>query len=257
MIATQLVSLKDIIMPVNNINCTMGDKILLLHSDKSNSNVYTLDKRIQGIYRFKSFVSTNNMYNVNDTNNKIYFNETVGLGTNDYIATLTNGYYDANDLNTNISTAISNQASGIITVSYDDNTSKYTITNTNEFHFTFGSNTSNSAHKLLGFNASDGTDSLSQTSDVPIDLNPCKNIFVTITEDDNRYVEGIDFFNCSLVVNGVSGFGEIMRYIDVDNFIQLLKFKNTKQLSVSFHDANNNIIDLNSEYQIILQKIQS
>ena len=233
----------------------MGDKILLLHSDKSNNNVYTLDKRIEGIYQLKSFVATNNIYNVNDTNNKIYFDEDFGLSTYERIATLTNGYYDANDLKTNIASSMNSVASGTVTVTYDDNANKYTINNTSDFHFTFSSNTSNSARKLLGFNASDGTDSLSHTSDVAIDLNPCKNIFVTINEDDNRNVEGIDFFNCSLVINGVSGFGEIVRYIDVDNFVQTIKLKNTKKLALSFHDASNNTINLNSEYQIILQKI--
>ena len=233
----------------------MGDKILVLHSDKSNSNVYTLDKRIKGAYQFKSFVATNNIYNVNDTNNKIYFDEDFGLSTYQRTATLTNGYFDANDLKSNIASAMDSVASGTITVTYDDNTNKYTINNTSLFYFTFSSNTSNSARKLLGFNASDGTDSLSHTSDIAIDLNPCKNIFVTIMEDDNRYVEGIQFFNCSLVINGVSGFGEIVRYIDVDNFVQTVKFKDTKKLTLLFHDANNNSIDLNSEYQIILQKL--
>ena len=230
----------------------MNDKILLLHSDKSNDNNFTLDNSIEGVYRLISFVATNNIYNVNDNNNKIYVNEN---GTN-YTITLTNGYYDSTDFQTNISTAMNGVLTGTIGVSYDDNTRKYTITNTLPMYFTFGSNTTNSARKLLGFNANDPLIfSTTQTSDNPIDLNVCKNIFITISEDDNRNIEGIDFFNCSLIVNGISDFGGIMRYVDVDNFSQIVKFKNTKNLNVSFHDANNNSINLNSEYQIILRKI--
>lgn len=223
-------------------------KILILHSDKSDNNQYALDKRIEGIYRFKSFVATNNMYN----NNKIYINE----NSIDYEISLTNGYYDATDLTSHLSTKLNDGLSGTVSVTFDTNTNKFTFTDTLPINFTFGTNTSNSSRKLLGFNAVDGTASTTQNSDVPVDLNPCKNIFLTITEDDNRNVEGIDFFNCSLVVNGATGFGEIMRYIDVDNFTQTLKFKRTKKISISFHDASNNNINLNSEYQIILQKIE-
>ena len=230
----------------------MNDKILILHSDKSNNNNFTLDNSIEGVYRLISFVATNNIYNVNDNNNKIYVNEN---GT-DYTITLTNGYFDSSDFQTNISTAMNAVLTGTISISYDDNTNKYTITNTLPIYFTFGSNTTNSARKLLGFNQTDGNPSTTtQTSDNPIDLNTCKNIFITITEDDNRNIEGIDFFNCSLIVNGISDFGGIMRYVDIDNFSQIVKFKNTKNLNVSFHDASNSNINLNSEYQIILRKV--
>ena len=230
----------------------MNNKILLLHSDKSNNNKFILDKRIEGYYQFKSFVATNNIYNVTNDNNQVYVNEN---GT-DYTITLTNGYYDSSDLTTEFQDKLNSTLSGTVSITLDDNTNKFTITNTLPFYFTFGSNTTNSARKLLGFNANDPLIFVTtQTSDNPIDLNPCKNVFISITEDDNRNVEGIDFFNCSLIVNGTNEFGGLMRYVDVDNFVQVVKFKNTKQLTVSFHDANNNSIDLNSEYQIIFVKL--
>ena len=229
----------------------MFDKLIFLHSDKSNNNVFKLDKKIQGYYQLKSFVATNNLYNVTDNNNKIYVNE----NGNDITITLTNGYYYASDLKTHLQTQMNNAMTGTVTVSLNDNTYKFTITNTLLFSFEFLSNTTNTARKLIGFNAENKFHALTQTSDVPIDLNPCKNIFITFTQDDNRGVEGIDFFNCSLVVNGNKDFGDVLRYVDVDNFTQTVKFKNTKIINVSFHDASNNNIDLNSEYQIILKKI--
>ena len=170
--------------------------------------------------------------------------------------TLTNGYYDPTDLTTEFQDKLNSTLSGTVSITLNDNTNKFTITDTLPIYFTFATNTTNSARKILGFNAVDGSASVfTQTSDNPIDLNPCKNIFVSITEDDNRNIEGIDFFNCSLIANGTSEFGGLMRYVDVDNFVQVVKFKNTKKLTVSFHDANNNSIDLNSEYQIILVKL--
>ena len=179
--------------------------------------------------------------NFSDNNNKIYVNEN---GT-DYTITWTNGYYDSTDLTSHLSTTLNDALSDTVSVSFDDNTNKFTI-----------ADTINSARKLLGFNETDGSPSLTtQTSDVAVDLNQCENIFITIKQDDNRNIEGIDFFNCSLIVNGVSNFGDILRYVNVDNFTQTLKLKSTKTLNVSFHDASNNTINLNSEYQIILRKV--
>ena len=56
------------------------------------------------------------------------------------------------------------------------------------------------------------------------------------------------------MINGNGGFGEIMRYIDNDNFHQYINLKNTKQLNITIHDKNENIINLNSEYCLILKK---
>ena len=87
-------------------------------------------------------------------------------------------------------------------------------------------------------------------------MNSCKNVFIYITEDDHKNIEGISFFNSSLVINGLGNFGEIFRYIDDDNFNQYIKFsKNTKKISISFHDGNNNNVELNSGYQLILKKM--
>ena len=159
-------------------------------------------------------------------------------------------------MTSHLSTTLNDALSDTVSVSFDDNTNKFTINDTLPIYFTFGSNTINSARKLLGFNETDGSPSLTtQTSDVAVDLNQCENIFITIKQDDNRNIEGIDFFNCSLIVNGVSNFGDILRYVNVDNFTQTLKLKSTKTLNVSFHDASNNTINLNSEYQIILRKV--
>ena len=224
---------------------------LCLDSNKASNDKYKLDKMIEGTYKLVSFVATNNIYNITDYNNKIYWNEN---GTN-RTSTLTNGFYDSSDYTSHLSTILNNDASGTISVSLDDNTRKLTITNTLTFYFTFGSNTSNSARKLLGYNAIDGTTATSQTSTNPIDLNTCKNIFIKVMQDDHRKIEGIDFFNASLMINGDGNIGETLRYIDSNNFDQYIKFKKTKQISIEFHDIYNNSISLNSEYQIILQHV--
>lgn len=224
--------------------------ILFLDSKKASNNKFKLDESISGIYKLLSFTFTNNIFNINDTNNKVYWNE----NSIDKISTLTNGFYEATDLNSHISTILNQDGSGTITSSFNDINSKFTITNTLNMYFTFGSNTTNSASKLLGFNDTDGSASTSITSDNCIDLNTYKNIWIDLTQNNNRNINGIDYFNTSLFITGLGNYGEIMRYIKNDYFDQYIKLQNTKLLELSFHDNNHKDIELNSDYEIILQK---
>ena len=225
--------------------------LLYLDSRDATNNRFKLDDKIKGIWKLISFTSTNNIYNVTDNNNKIYINE----NGSDLTATLTNGYYDSNDLKTNLSTALNNVCTGTVVVTFDENTNKFTITDTLNYYFTFGTNTTNSARKLIGFNQSDGTNGTSQTSDIAIDVCPHKNVFINIKENDDRNVIGTSYFNSSLIINGCQQFGETMRYENNNEyFSQYVKFRNTKTIELEFHDINNNSIDLNSDYSMILKK---
>lgn len=226
--------------------------ILFLHSSNMRNNTHYLDENINGQYKLLSFSFTNNLFNVNETNNKIYFRE----GVSDLVATLTNGYYDITSLKDNISSAMNNVATGTISVSIDTDTNKYTITNpfATNFYFTFGTNTSNSSRKLLGFNENNGTHSTSHTSNIPVDLNLHQNIFIKISEDNKKYVVGENYFNTSLIISGTASFGETLRYINDDNYNQYINIKNTKQIHILIHDKDYNTLNLNSEYSLILQK---
>ena len=225
---------------------------LYLDSSNATNNVFKLDEKINGKWKLLSFCSTNNIFNVNSTNNQIYLFE----DGSDKIAVINPGNYDFNSLKTAITTALNAVATGTFSVTTDDNTNKLTFTNTTNFHFTFASNTTNSANKILGMNQSDGTNALSHESDQPIDLNTYKDIFVNILENDDQDIVGQSFFKSSLIIYGTGMFGEILRYINEDNFDQFVKFsKNTKTITVNFHDLNNNNVDLNSDYAIIFEKI--
>ena len=226
---------------------------LYLDSSKSTNNRFTLDNTINGRWELISFVCTNNLFNVNEYNNKVYFNEN---GT-DRIATLTVGSYYITDLKTELANAMNNVGSANYSVSIDTSTNKYTITNSGSvnFYFTFGSNKTNSARRLLGMNETDGTNGITQSSDIPADLNTHKNIFININENNDRDVNGQSFFNTSFIINGVGSFGEIMRYVKTDNFSQYVKLRNTKHIEVKIHDIDNNSIDLNSNYVLILEKV--
>ena len=224
---------------------------LYLNSSDSSNNKYTLDKSIEGKWRLIYFAFTNNIYNVNDNNNKVYVNEN-GI---DYTITLTNGYYTSSDLESELSTQLNSTLTGTVTVSFDDKTNKYTITNTITFYFKFGTNTNNSARELIGWNESDGITATTQTSDNPIDLNPYKEIFVSVEQNEDKDIVGKNHFNSSLYVCGCGSSGEIIRYEFNDHPQQFLKIKRTKHLTIRIHDSKNNDVNLNSEYSILLEKM--
>ena len=228
---------------------------LYLDSNNSSNGEYDLDEPIEGKYKLLSFAFTNNIYNVNESNNKIYFTEDYNDATYELEATLTNGIDDASDLKANIVKAMDAVSNGTITVVYDDTTNKFTITNTVPFYFTFGSNTANSASKLLGFNENDDlTYTTTRVSDNPIDLNTYKELFVNINENNDRQIVGVNYFNSSLFIFGDGGLGELVRYNYKDFAEQYMYFKRTKTLTVKIHDLNENVIDLNSDYSLILEK---
>ena len=229
----------------------MSSKNLIIHSAKNASNnVATLDNPINGVWKLISFKMTNNLFNVNDTNNKLYINEN---GSN-FTVTLTNGYYDMSELKTMLTSAINNVISGTISITSDSNTRKFTFTNTLNFGFTFSTNTSNSGRKLIGMNATDDSQATSHTSDIPIDLNTYKNIFLNVSQDDNNDVFSSSYFNSSLIIHGSGSFGDAYTFVSDDNFHQYVRFRNTKKLEFRFHDIENNTIDLNSDYTILFQK---
>ena len=225
---------------------------LYLHSVNSTNNTFDLDKKICGSWKLLSFNMTNNLYNVDNTNNKIYIDE----GGTDRVITLTNGFYDINSLKTELTTEINNICTGTFTITIDTNTRKYTFSSTGNFGFSFGSNIENSARKLIGMNASDDSQTTSHSSDIPIDLNKHKNLFIRIREDENNDVFSVSYFNTSLAINGNGSFGDLYTFTSDDNYNQLVRFKHTKKLKLSFHDVDNNIVALNSDYAILFEKVR-
>ena len=230
-----------------------GYSLLLIDSnDLNTNNQLTFDSKIQGKYELESFAYTNNIYNIDNNNNKVYINE----NSTDLTATLTNGYYDSNDFKTHLQTQMNAVCSGTISITLDDNTGKLTISNdTHNFYFTFATNTTSSARKLMGFNESNGTNASSQTSDNPIDVNTHKCFFINIEENNDKNIDAPSYFNTSLMIQASGSFGETSRYIKNDNFKQYVKFRNEKKIKFKIHDKNNNTLNLNSQWLMLLRQL--
>ena len=107
---------------------------------------------------------------------------------------------------------------------------------------------------MLGFNESDGVASTSQTSDICIDLNTYKQIFINIAENNDKNIQGSGYFDTTFAIENLQNFGEIMNYNKQYGYEQYVKFHNNKTLDIIFHDIDKNIININSDYIIILQK---
>ena len=105
-------------------------------------------------------------------------------------------------------------------------------------------------------NETDDVQATSHSSDTPIDLNKHKNLFMRVREDDNNDVFNVSYFNTSLAINGNGSFGDLFTFVSDDNYDQYIRFKqNTKSVKFSFHDIDNNTVELNSGYAILFQKV--
>lgn len=148
-------------------------------------------------------------YNINSTNNLIYFNG--------FIATMTPGIYDYTSILAEIKSSMEATAyAGTITAIYDNETDKFTITGTIAYSFEW-SNTTNSAAYILGFPNSDTISALSQTSvNIPnLSLPPCFAINIDEFPKNVRTSSGL-LVNFIVYITVVSG--EINFHFDQTHF---------------------------------------
>ena len=226
---------------------------IIIHSSKReagsniNNGKFKFDYPIKGDYKFIGFTVNNSLYNVNQYNNIIYY-DLSGVPTT---ATLTLGNYSYSQLATEIGTQTG------FTVTFNVNTGKFTFTNGVVFKFTFGTNTTNSANILLGMNKVDGSDALSHTSDNMADIYPYKEFYITIDEDNNKHITGNNHFNVSLLIQDRNTtFGSILHDTNLENYNQVIKIQNTKQITYRIVDRDGNLIDFNgNNWTLYLEKI--
>jgi len=220
-------------------------------SGTNQNGVITLQNQsLDGTYKLLKVVMSNNIYAVNNFNNKIYFEDNGG----DLTATLSNGTYTATELISNIQTQMDAVSANTYTVVHNTNNNKYTISTGVNFRFKFASFTANSARKLLGFDAVDGVLSTSQTSTNALDLSPYKSIYIDLPEGGSNAKISNNVAS-SIPVSVSTDFGNVIRETYEDEDIEF-KFNKKNQISYKIHDDVNNEIDLNGgDWEIILKKV--
>lgn len=233
------------------------DYIIINSKDRYNTDLdncrLLIKGQINGYYAINKIIMTNNFYNVSSNNNQIYFTDSV----TSRIGTISPGFYVNNtDYCTAIKSAM-DTASGVntYTVTIDDNNKLTIAQNAATYSFSFSTNTLNSANKIMGFNQTDTSLTLSKTSDNPIDLNYPKVFFIDISSNHivNTYVTTLFSFSFMIPNNAV--FGSLISYEDNDNTSLYINFRNTRDFFIKFYDEYGKQISLNgSEYILILRR---
>ena len=227
-------------------------------SGSSSEGDLKLHKALAGEYVVESFVMTDRLYNVSNSNNKVYVNSYNGATASNHTLTLTNGYYSETQLRDELSMKLNQISGNTYTVTYDNKTSKYTITETSgdTFKFTFKDNTANSARKLLGFSETNTTYNSTHTSDLAVDLCPQKIIYCNIEEVGRKHIETTVHTHTDLYFTTNSSYGGVIRYT-CEECVQNIHFlKTPKRIHYRFHTLEGENIDFNGiEWVIVLHKI--
>lgn len=212
---------------------------------------------ISGSYKIDSILIPNTI-NTFDTNrnNKIYFYDSATASN--LTATITPGIYTSSNIASAVQTAMNAAGSSTTyTVSLSSVSNKLTMTPASgTFYFKFLTNDNNdSCFRELGFNKTDGTAAGSQTSDNMINLNSTLSLLIDIAEakDCDIRLSGSSPIDCVIYCPITSATGSYTN-ITGNQINQVLNFNGAKSLRVVFRDNNGRIVNLNSDWEILMSK---
>lgn len=223
-------------------------------SDDPSNAFYTFGTNLDGEYDLRCLLLTNTFYNVDSTNNKIYFNENSSNKT----ATITPGYYTVSTITTAVKSALDTASGGYntFTVSIDSATKKMTFSASNNFSFVFTSELTpyNTAHDILGIGYRNTTAATSYTATNIVNLGDPMSVYINIDAADNQFMSASnDVFGC-IFVPLVKVYGEVIE-INQLNYPQTIKIKHTNRLRIQIRDADGQIRGLNGgRFQMWLSK---
>jgi hypothetical protein len=204
----------------------------------------------KGQYRLKQAYIPNSSFNINGTNNRIPFFES---GANK-VAVLTPGFYGESELLDAIAagmTAASGAATYSVTVSTIPH--RIIISSTIAFQLMFGSDQVTTASEVIGFtNANTGFNTV-QTANNVSNLAELRsyNIVLHGASSAFRDLNGTSYTFCIPIVDNTLG---ITMYEPTAHFPQTVEFSSIIQtLEISIRDSKGNIIDLTTDWHLILE----
>lgn len=184
-------------------------------------------------------------YNIRNTNNSLTIN---GTSTN-----LTTQNYNSLQLANHLQSLINSIVSGTVTVVFNKQSLKYTITTDTEFTINFGT-----AYKLFGFNQETFTVSSSITSNFVADINDGIHSLILTA---NFATPFSCLFNESFGTNiiariplGSERSGDMINYTDENNQRPIVKnIPNLQFFEISLLDDDLKVLDLNGvDFQVEL-----
>ena len=237
----------------------MDGKLYKFSSQKRSSGddpancIYTFNPKIEaGLYKLHHSLFINSFYNINDTNNKIYFQESGGPVIT---ATLQNGYYNNSTIVTNIHTQMEAVGSHNYTITLSSTTNKLTfVPNTGTVKFLFYTYNQNTAKNILGF-IGNSDDLSSVTGDLPINLTDTLSYNIRLEGNGiQNYIQdsSSNFYSFSVPI--LSNSLELFHYEGINN--QYVKFENgLSDIRVKILNEDGDSMLIYNDYYFVLQKI--
>lgn len=227
--------------------------------DSVGSHNFTIDLKSRSIdagqYDLVFLSIQNTVYTVrNGINNKIYFNE----NSTNKTATVAAGYYTDSTLPAAIKSALDSASGGFatFTVTISGATKKTTITSTQNFSLTFGTNTSASIARILGFNKIDTSAATSHTASNIINLSEPLSATIRINQATAGGFYGTNGSWGQIIIPLDFAFG-YFKTLTNDSFRQTLVFNDkASKLEFEVKDLEGNPLDLNgSDFEMLIRKV--
>lgn len=222
---------------------------------ESNNCTLRVQPAIGGFTKIEllSFNVANIQYNIDSTNNKIYFND----GAGDLVATLPSAAYNYLNLPPAIVDALEAVSSNAYTVSYDDSTFKITVTvSSGTFGFQFGTYTTASAAAILGFLQTDTAMASSHTSYNSINLSLPPYFYVQIPEFGTHVRSSLSGDWGTFIINTSGNSGDITQFNMFSNYQLLEAFQHSSlsTVNVTLKNRGGTLLDVRgTEWSIILK----
>jgi hypothetical protein len=221
---------------------------------ESNNCTLRIDPAVGGFNKVEllSFNVPNIQFNVDSTNNLIYFDDGAPL-----TATLTPGAYNYISLPVEVKAQLEAVSANTFTVTYDENTFKLNIgISAGIFSLTFGTNTTNSAALILGFRAVDTVAASSQTSYNSINLSLPPYFYVHSPElgIHVRSTKSGDFG--TFIINTSGNSGDITQFNMFSNYQLLEAFQHSSlsTVNVTLKNRGGTLLDVRgTEWSMILK----
>lgn len=207
---------------------------------------------LEGTHSLKSIMIPVTYFNINETNNVVYWSDTSGSKT----CLLPPGYYNSFAmLASALATAMTAAGAGTVTCSVSPLNNRLTISNTVNFQLTFGNNTSNSAATILGFVGTSPNMALTQTGSKTMNLNTttCYNFQFSTAYPSLRTVDNKSF---TFSIPALTATPNMFYYEPPVQFPITFRLNSTRALQIRITDDQYRVINnMCSDFWCVLEKI--
>jgi hypothetical protein len=210
------------------------------------------DHVMGGCYQLKSVTLPATNFNLNSSNNVVYFNENDGALKTCVIPI---GYYSGfADVANALALSMSAAGTGTYTCSVSSLNNRLTVNSTVNFKFLFGSNSLNSASIVLGFVNNSASSATSQTGSQIMNTSITTN-YNFIISDASSSIKTLDGKSFTFSVPPLSATPNLIYFEPSERFPITFRFEATRNLKIKIVDDKQRVIpNLNSDWTLTLER---